>query len=545
MATINSVFDIAKTALLTSQKAINVTSHNISNAGTPGYSRQVAVLEPMNAVNYGGLYYGTGVTVQKIERVYDSFQAVQIRNANSSFKKYETMSSHLTSLENALNDLGGAGLNSYMDSFFNSFQDVANSPSSYAERSTLLSNAGLLTERFNGIDSTINQGLSDFNKEIVSQVNQINSIASQLAEINQQISTSEVGGSSANDLRDKRDSLLNSLSGIIDVSVMETDTGSVDVFIGGGSYLVTGAATSPVELRLNPDSSTYDIRSNGVTLNSRITGGCLKGIIDSSAVFEDSRNKLDTLAVSLTKEINLQHRAGYGLDGSTGLDFFTLPPVYTNASSNNTGGAAVAGGFVSDLSLLTPHDYEVRFSNPASYNVVDTTSNSVISTGAYVSGGPITVDGLTFTITDNTGTPRAGDTFVISPTKGASANFGVELTDPNSLAASSTTAGIPGDNNNALSMAALKDSPSINGATFSEYYGTMVTDIGISSSEASSNLESQRIFLNELQTARESVSGVSVEEESINLIKLQRAYEAAAKVMQTANTMLDALLNIA
>ncbi|MDO8426517.1 MAG: flagellar basal body rod C-terminal domain-containing protein, partial [Deltaproteobacteria bacterium] len=302
--------------------------------------------------------------------------------------------------------------------------------------------------------------------------------------------------------------------------------------------------TSPLDISLNPDSSIYDIVSNGIVLNGRITGGSLKGIIDASSYYEDARADLDILSVSIAKEINLQHRAGYGLDGTTGLDFFSLPPVYTNASSNNTGGAAVAGGFVSDLSLLTLDDYEVRFSGPSAYTIVNSETNTVVSGGAYVSGSPITIDGLAFTITDNTGSPQAGDKFVISPTKGAAASFSVALSDPNSFAASSTASGVPGDNSNAFTLAGLKDSQTINGATFSEYYSSIVTDIGVASGEASTNLKSQQVFLDELNVARESVSGVSVEEESINLIKLQRAYEAAAKVMETANKMLDALLTI-
>src|SRR4030066_2436702 len=141
MSTINSVLDIAKTALLANQKAINVTSHNISNASTPGYTKQTAVMTGMDPVSYGGLYYGSGVTVSSIERVYDSFQATQIRDASSGLSRFEAKGGHLIAIESMLNDMDGSGLNPRIDDFFNSFEDLASSPSTHAERSALLSRA--------------------------------------------------------------------------------------------------------------------------------------------------------------------------------------------------------------------------------------------------------------------------------------------------------------------------------------------------------------------------------------------------------------------
>ncbi|MFQ5736257.1 MAG: flagellar hook-associated protein FlgK [Thermodesulfobacteriota bacterium] len=544
MSTLNSVLDIAKTALLSSQKAINVTSHNISNASTPGYTKQTAVMESMDPVNYGGLYFGAGVTVSGIERVYDSFQATQIRDANSSLSRYEAKGGHLSAVESLLNDFGGSGLSSRVDDFFNAFEDLAASPSTSAERSALLSSANVLADEFNRVGGAIKQNVSQINGRIEATVEKINTLGAQVAELNLQITTVEVAGTSANDLRDRRDNLLNELSKLADISTVEGKDGKTDVYISG-SFLVAGVEVSPLSVVINPENpEVYNISSNGMVLNDRITGGSLKGDLEGSAYLQDILGRLDYLAASIVKDVNTLHRSGYGLDGSTGVDFFKAPSVYLQSSTRNTGGAVISAGSVTDLTLLTLDDYEVRFSGPASYTVVNTATNAVVTTGAYASGSPITFDGISFTITDNTGTPAMGDTFAVSVTKNASEYIGVDITNGNRIAASSSAATLPGDNTNAMALAALKDSASMDGQTFSEFYRAVVTGVGTAVAEAKSNLSAQGKVAEQLQLARESVSGVSLEEEAINLIKLQRAYEAAAKVMGTADKMFEALLNI-
>lgn len=545
MSNLNTVLNTSKTALLTAQEAISITSHNISNANTPGYTRQIAVTESNTPVAYGGLYFGTGVTLQRIERVYDGFQGSQLRNSNSALSMYDTEVGLLKNLESTLNDFGDTGLSAQIDDFFNSFQTIANDPSSYAERSVLLSNASVMTDSFNNIDSAISSGLEGMNAEIENLVTTVNGIASQIAGLNQQISTVEVAGVSANDLRDKRDVLLDDLSKIIDVQTVENDIGQTDVYVAGGISLVTGVKTVPLEVSVNEDSpAQYEVVSKGTVINERMTGGSLKGVLDAGTRYIDVRDDLNTMAASMTKEVNLAHRQGYGLDGSTGTDFFSSIPVSARSSAYNTGGAVISSAAVTDLSLVTLDDYEVRFSDAANYAIVNMGTGQVAATGLYASGSPITIDGISFTIADNTGAPKAGDTFMVSTTDNAASSFGVSLDDPNKVAASSTLAGIPGDNANAFALASLKDSNTINGSTFSEFYGRTVIDLGVAVSSATARATAERAVNEQLYTAKQSVSGVSIEEEAISLVKLQRAYEAAAQVMSTADRMLETLLNI-
>lgn len=545
MSSLNSVLDIAKNALLTNQKAINVTSHNIANANTPGYTRQVAVLESMDPVNYGGLYFGTGVKAAAVQRFYDGFQYAQLRGATSSLSMYQTKGELLKSLEGIMNDFDGAGLSSTIDNFFNSIQALSNDPSSYGERASLLSNAETLSDRFNSIDAALRQNLSNANKEIEAQVNEINSLSTRVAELNGQIAAVEVAGVSANDLRDHRDELLKSLSQIIDINTVENSFGQADVYVAGGPFIVTGVNTSALSVNLNASNTeVYDIIGNGSALNGSISGGSLKGLLDGADEFLNIKDKVNMLAASMVKALNSQHAQGYGLDGSTGTDFFDQLSVYTAANANNTGRAVVSGGTVTDLGLVTLDDYEVRFSSANAYTVVNTSAGSVVTQGVYTSGSAITFDGLSFIITDDSGTPQTGDRFAVSPVKNAAMNIGVSVTDPNKVAASGTLAGIPGDNTNALALGNLREAAAVEGSTFNQYYNGILMDLGIVTMESKSNYRSQQKVVEQLQLARDSASGVSMEEEAINLIKLQRAYEAAAKVMSTADSMFETLLNL-
>ncbi|MBI1911721.1 MAG: flagellar hook-associated protein FlgK [Deltaproteobacteria bacterium] len=543
MSTLSSVLNIAKTSLLANQKAINVTSHNISNANTPGYTRQKAVVESMDPVNFGGLFYGTGVKVANVERIYDNFQGVQLRGATSTLNSYKSFGERLTSLEAAVNDFNDAGLSVPLNNFFNSFEDISNNPSSYAERSTLLSNATVLTDKFNSIDSTIRQGIDNINNDIESQVGQINSIAAQIADINGQIGTIEVAGLTANDLRDKRDLLLDNLSEMVDFTTMEDKTGQVDVYVAGGSFLVSGKNAAPLEVAAN-NGDTYYIQSHGSVINDRISGGSLRGVLDATAYYQDSQNKLNRMAASLIKEVNTLHKQGFGLDGSTGVNFFAPQSITTEPGTSNSGGAVITAGAISDISLLTLDDYEVRFSGPSNYNVINKNSGSIVTGGAYVSGSLVTVEGISFKISDNTGSPAAGDTFSISSTKYAAQFFSLSVTDANKVAASSTAAGLPGDNINALALADLRNTQTIEGTSYSQYYNSLVSDVGVVMKESTNNSDAQTKFVEELQSAKESTSGVSIEEEAINLVKLQRAYEAAAKVLTTVDKMMEAVINL-
>jgi flagellar hook-associated protein 1 FlgK len=434
---------------------------------------------------------------------------------------------------------------SYIDGLFNAFQDLANDPSAYAERSILLATAATLTDSFNNIDTYIKQDIVDINKRMVTLVDELNDMASRMAELNRQIALVESDTASANDLRDKRDLLLNDIARIVDITTLEKGTGEIDVFLAGGSFLVMGVETGSVTLSYNDDYPVgYDLISNGVTMTDRITGGKLKGLMEGADYNREILDRLNLLSATMVRDVNIQNRAGYGLDSSTNNDFFSAPQVYTKALTTNSGAATVTVATVTALASLTLNDYAIRFFDTSNYTVVNTTTGIVATSGSYTSGNAITFDGLSVTITDGTGTPSGGDVFVVSVTKDAAKNMGVAITDTDKIAAAAAAGTLPGDNTNALALAALKDSTAISGATFSKYYTDMVTDIGLVSSSTSANADAREMIVEQMETQRESISGVSIEEEAIMLVKLQRAYQASAQILRTVDEMFDTLFSI-
>jgi len=545
---LTGVLDIAKTALLVSQTAIQTTSHNIANVNTPGYTRQRANLAAGEPVVGGGYYIGTGVVVTGVERVYDSFLGLQILDATGMMGRYTSMNDTIGRLEGVFNDQQGLGLGDTLNGFFNALEDVANDPSSYSARTVLLGKAQTLADRINDLDLRIRQEIRNIESEIKGKVEEVNSLTGRIATLNSKIQRLEVGGERANDLRDKRDSLVKDLAEIIGITVLEDNGGQLNILVVGGGSLVAGNSTTSLSVSGDPDNNGYyDIMLGNHDITTSISSGRLKGLLEARDThYQDALTRLNTLAASLTKEFNVIHGQGYGLDGSTGLDLFTpLSPSITPKSSNTGGATATVS--IQTLSSLTLDDYEIRFTSSSTFDIVNTTKGTTVSSGnTYTSGANIDFEGIRVVITNGTDTPKSGDVFKVSVTRDASKNLGLSLTDPNKFAAAKSSSALPGDNSNVLDMVNLKDSKVLSngGATFNSFYSSLVSDIGGVAKEASINNDAQTQVLGDLEAYRQSVSGVSLDEEATNLIKYQYAYQAAAKVITVVDSLLETLMGL-
>ncbi|MFQ5480457.1 MAG: flagellar hook-associated protein FlgK [Thermodesulfobacteriota bacterium] len=545
MPSLNGIFEIARTGLNASQEALNVTSHNISNVNTPGYTRQRATLEAKDPVSFGGHFFGTGVDVKGVERVYDRFVALQLNDARSGLSADSSRAGILKDLEGVLNDLGGAGISKPLDDFFNSFEELSSDPSSRPARQAVLSGGIVLSDAFKNVDSRIRREITNVNGEIAGIVKDINDLSAQVAALNKEIQGTDINGASSNDLKDKRDVLLGELAGKIGITTIESSPGVVDVVTDGGFSLVAGVTSTKLTVSVNGDNNLLtEVTYKGANLAKSMKSGALKGVIDGRNDLTEALDNVNLLSATIIKEVNVQHRAGYGLDSGTGVDFFTPMNIDTAKMSANSGGALISGGTVTDPSALTLDDYEVRFSDPANYIVVNLGTNSVVTSGAYTSGAAINFDGISVTVTDSPTAPAAGDVFSISATKSAAMNMGVSITSTSAIAASSTAAGLPGDNTNALALSGLRDKPLVSGATLDAFYQGIVSDTGTKANDAENNAGVKEAVLAQIEIQRTSVSGVSIDEEAINMIKLQKAFEASARLLSTANEMFNTLLNI-
>jgi flagellar hook-associated protein 1 FlgK len=666
MSGLFGIFDIGKLSLLANQRALQVISQNLANVNTPGYSRQEAVFQPTEPVNLGGQLLGTGVQIAQVRRIVDSFVEGQINVSQQDLGRLQAQQEAFARLEGIFPDSTEQGINKALSEFFNAFRDVANNPQGQTERTVLLDKAAALSQQFNQAANALTQLRKDLNSQVTQTISEVNDLASQIAVLNGKISLAEAGGQPANDLRDQRGQLLNELGKRIEIHSFEDINGQLQVFVGRGNLLVernNTFALSGVPVATN--GGFVNVFYNNQDITSFIGNGALNGLISlRDTTVAGVLNQMDTLAASLVNEVNQLHVTGYGLDGSTGNNFFLPLTVTAAADSANTGSATIGSGTISANSLLTMHDYEIRFSSPVAYSIVDTTTGATIK-GNYtgtaitapssaaplnivtgtndtltvsvdgVASGAITLTGAAspgqaytsgdalateiqtqinadatlvaagksvvvtydttsnrFVITSNsgaansavdvtggtaratlglaagvstaasgtyaspttfnfdgvsvqvTGAPAANDVFTVNTRKDTAKNIATAITDPRKVAAAMAQVGLPLDNSNALAIAAIQNASlaALGNADLNTYYSTMASIVGGRAQSNDQALRAQEVIQNQLDDLRGQASGVSTDEELTNMLKFERSYQAAARLVTVADELLQTLL---
>ena len=542
------LLDIGKSALLASQTALSVTSHNIANVNTPGFSRQEVILNIANPVTVRGGLMGMGVMVSGIKRNYDNFIQGQLLLQQQNHGRTSAQSQVLSQVEQIFNEVKDLGLQASLQDFFNAWNDVASNPEEYAPRTILLKKADALALSAQQMERGILETLKHTNENISDITERINSISSEIARLNDCIVQTEAGGSAekAIDLRDQRDNLLNELSNLVEFSSYEDEKGSVTVMVGMRN-LVNGKTTNKLSTTVSIDGN-LDLQLDGIDITSRINKGQIGGLIASREDAESSLTGVRKLVAAITNEVNILHKQGFGLDGTTNLPFFNELSVYDQNLTDSA--ASMTSKTIIDPSALTYDEYEIRFIDDAGtlkYNIYNTNDNSLITPApiTYSSGNNIDFEGLRVVISDGVTGPQDGDKFFISPIRDAISNMDVAITDTDQIAAAATTAGVPGDNSNALALTNLAQSQLTElGGTFESYYRGLVSEIGTISRAASDSLKFDDNLLYEIENRRESISGVSLDEEAANLIKFQRSFEAGARMIKVTDELLQTILNL-
>ncbi len=277
MSNVFGILNTGRTALLTQQKAIDVTGHNIANVNTDGYSRQRVNMETNEPYSSQPGQTGTGVRAAEIQRIYDRFLGAQINNENQNLGNWETQKGVLERVEIIFDESSGYGLNQAMSEFWNAWQDLANNPSDYAGRTALLAKSETMTATFNNMYSNLTQIQRDIDTSIKGTVKEINSITERIAGLNEKIALIEVGGQNANDVRDSRDLLLKDLSLMIDIDSFENSDGKVTVLTAGGRPLVENISSWNLSTQDAAASDFQDIAwtdsdGNQVVITNDISG---------------------------------------------------------------------------------------------------------------------------------------------------------------------------------------------------------------------------------------------------------------------------------
>jgi flagellar hook-associated protein 1 len=483
MSGISLALNIARGALMAQQRGIDVTGHNIANVNTPGYTRQRLILEASAVDMTNRLKVGYGVGADTVIQNFDRLATKSIHRETSILSKYKSDSSVLGALQATFNEEAGSGLSAVLDGFWNAWQDLSDNPGGNPERMALLEKGRMLSERFHGSRDQLVQMQGEMNNNIGMALDQVNTITGQIAILNERIVSDEAIGTSANDFRDERNTLLEKLSGFVEIAYIEDNRGSMLVFTGNGTSLVNGNQASTLRMDGNQivwNDLPYDI-------SRQLEGGQIGAWLDlRDETLPEYLANLDELAGSLIYQVNRLHFGGYGKDGSTGNTFFIPNPG-------------------DDYALSTP-----------------------------------------------------GGSFA-----GAAASISVsgDVDQHPDLIAAGGAPGEPGNNGNALAIQTLQDgeieirkwtyrargsdvSAQDQTSTMDEYYTVLVGDVGLLGEENNQSIDFHQTLLDQMNDVRDSISGVNLDEEMINLIQYQHAFGAASKLVTTADQMLQDLLQL-
>jgi flagellar hook-associated protein 1 FlgK len=448
---LSDITQISVSALQAFQAAINVTSNNIANANTPGYDVESATLTELVPQSDGLTTVGAGVGVSGITRAYSQAAANQLNNSQSTLAQLTALQNYSTQIDNLFGtNLGG--VSTALQSFYSAASTVANDPTSTASRQALLSDAQGVASSFQSASSQLNALNTDVNSRITTDVQQINSISSTIATLNNQIetATSQNGGQAPNELLDQRDQQISNLSQLVGVTTTTQADGAVNVFIGNGQPLVLEDKSETLNTLPNQfNASQLEIGSSTTagTISSQITSGDLGGLLAArSQVINPALNQLGQIATTFSQTVNAQQAQGLDLNGNFGAPIFSVgAPTATASSANSDTTTATVSINASGLGSLTADNYLLSYRNGA-YTLTNQTtgSNVAFTTGGSGAAPTITANGFTVTLS---GTPAAGDEFLIQPTTNAASTFATVLTDPSKIAAAGAIQTAAADSN--------------------------------------------------------------------------------------------------
>ncbi|MBI1397802.1 MAG: flagellar hook-associated protein FlgK [Betaproteobacteria bacterium] len=441
-----NVLAIGISGLNAARAGLTTTGHNIANVSTDGYTRQSVVFRSALPQYTGSGYFGSGVEVSTVVRQYSTFLESQRLAAETQQGYLDAFQTQAQQIDNVLAD-PASGLSPALQDFFTGVQDVAANPSSVPSRQSMLSLSEALTSRFNTLDARFEELRKGVNVQIESSVQRINSLAKQIATINQQIASSPgTQETPPNDLLDQRDALVTQLNTIVRVQTSTQSDGSINVLIGSGQSLVVGSEA----LSLSAGPSHDDPANVSITMPtpageselpaSLFTGGQLGGLLTfRDHTLDTAQNEFGRVALTLADSFNAQHRLGQDLHGALGQDYFVVPTAQVQARNTNAGDGSISAT-ISDVGALTTSDYRVVYQG-GNYTVRRLSDG----TESTFSSLPQTLDGITMDLAS--GTPQDGDSFLIQPTRYAARDIAVGISDTALIAAAAPVRTVAGADN--------------------------------------------------------------------------------------------------
>lgn len=532
---------IGQSALMAAYAQLQTTGHNIANANTPGYSVQDAQFATAGGRYTGGGFLGMGVNLVTVQRRYDRFLAAELASATAAAAADQARSAQLGRLERLFADTDN-GIGAAIDDLNAALADVVNRPSDPSAREVVVRRADTLAQRVQSADSSMRELGAGADEQIAQAAGRVNELLDQFATLNERIAQMRGSGHTPNDLLDERDRVMLQLNGYMKVTAHEQDDGTVNLFASGGEGLLVGTRPASLVVGTEPgDASRQRIvlqyGGTGLPMTSASFGG---GSIAGLMRFRDedlaqTRTALSALAQRIAQGYNAQQALGVLADGSPGRPMFafadgvlarelvsgaslaTAYAVAPQVSGTNRGDVTVTQFLVVDAS---PADLRkpvtISFNGDGTFDVTgDGTGNPTGQT--YQTGQPIVFNGWTLTLR---GTPQAGDAVEVVPNAS------------------------PGtDNRNARAMIALSGRPPDGGVAFTDGFAALLADVGARAQSAAASLVASEGLQSNAKAAHTEYTAVNLDEEAARLMQYQQMYQAAAKVIQAAQSMFDTLLS--
>lgn len=578
MPTIFDALNIGVSGLYVSKMAINVTGNNVANVNTPGYSKErVDILPSMPLVEYAGVF-GTGAEVSQVISTRNALIDKRVRNANEQMNFYNKLNNTLDEIQSVFNEENGVGLKGAMEQFFNAWHALSLNPDLETARQQVIEKGLTLSKAIKDAYSSLQQIRNGLDDSVGYTITQINSLAKRIAQLNYEIAKAELGDKDhANTLRDERSQLLEKLTGLANVTILE---GSYDknskpemTILLGGMPIVSGKDYNELaaeKLEGEKYNRVYFVESSGakIDITGRITDGSLGAILKlRDKTVPEYQNDVDKIASTLIQEVNKLHSAGAGLtpysqiEGiypadphaalsitqATGLDI----PVKTGSFKIKV--VDSSGNEVGVFTVPVNADDHLIKENPTDTHSIVDRFNNILQGYAMMSISPagnvqITAENgykFAFTYDSSNFLAALGLNTFFSGHGAKDINVNTLLqNDPSKIAAGKTLE--PGDSSNAQRIAQIQlDKVMVNGTqTVDEYYNAFLGKIGATKQRFDEVYKAKQAVYQQLKTTQQSLEGVSLDEEAANLIKFQRAYQANAKYISVVDQMTQTLINM-
>lgn len=550
---LNIALHAGLSGVLTHQKQVEVTGNNIANVNTPGYSRQTLRVSPGKAIDMNGLLLGQGVDAETVNREYDKFVSGQLVEQGDVLGREEAKSSPLAEIERIMG-IGEDSLASEIEGFFGAWHDLSANPGGSVERDQVIYKGENLLDSFSQLESGLVDVSRNINDSLNAEVNGINLKLQKVAELNASIKDKQSLGHVANRDLDERDVVIKELSDILGMQTFETGNGQVGLQLPGGVPLVQGNRAMEFEGYYEGGNLQVQIRSDDVVLETDRTnfGGKFRGLMELRDQFiPELEQDLDDLRHGIVTNVNAQHEAGYDLDGNTGRSFFTRP-----ASAQSETGFADPESLTLDTGDIGINGSTITIDtqNNSLYGIRDAINDSdagviasVVHDGTdhHLNLTPKTrgadVESDFSQISDFIDEDTDGDFFDAA----GSEQISVAVDSTDQVAAAGFPEGAPGDNVNAMAIHELNSSKLINGdQTFVDAYGRIAATVGTETRRNTMARQGAADTMDQLENLRESMVGVSLEQEMINLTLFQRGFEASSRFVQTIDEMMGTLIGL-